>query len=382
MQIRLFTPGPTSVPAEVTLSMAGPLPHHRTPEFRTTFQRVSAALREIHRTPDPVLVLTASGTGAMEAAVVNLTSPGESVLAVNAGKFGARWGELLRTYGRDVHEMTLEWGESPEPAHVREAAARHRARSLFVTHSETSTGALVDLERLGEVARELDLLLVADCVTSLGIHPIETKSWGVDCVVSGSQKGYMLPPGLAFVSLSERAQAKLAANPSPRFYFDLGRALQSAPAGQSPWTPAITLVLGLDAACRRILDEGLGRVWHRHAVLAEAVRAGVRALGLELVAAHPSNALTAVHVPERVGADAVRGTLARRFGIQVAGGQERLQGKIVRIGHLGAHEPADIVLFLGAFEAALSAHGHPVAPGTALAAAQPVLSTLGGEGGR
>jgi len=362
--------------------MAGPLPHHRTPEFQKVFQQAAALLREIHRTTDPVLVLTASGTGAMEAAGVNLTAPGERVVSVKAGKFGARWGELLRTYGRNVRELALAWGESPDPLQVRDAARVHGAQALFVTHSETSTGALADLEKLAAVARELDLMLVADCITSLGVHPIETQAWGVDCVVSGSQKGYMLPPGLAFASLSERARAKLEANPSPRFYFDFGRALKGASAGQSPWTPAIPLVLGLEASCRRILDEGLGRVWRRHALLAESVRAGVRALGLDLVATHPSNALTAVRIPERVGADEVRAILWRRFGIKVAGGQDHLKGKIIRVGHLGAYDASDILLFLGAFESVLAERDHPLRPGTALAAAEAVLAALRDDTGK
>jgi aspartate aminotransferase-like enzyme len=367
------------VPPEIALAMAAPLPHHRTPEFQSVFQHASSLLQEIHRTDDPVLILAASGTGAMEAAVVNLTLPGEPVVSIDGGKFGARLGELLRVYGRPVQELTVEWGESPDPDAVRETARAHGARVLFVTHSETSTGALADLEKIAGVARELDMLLVADCVTSLGAHPIETRAWGIDCVVSGSQKGYMLPPGMAFVSLSERARARLESNPTPRYYFDFGRALKAAPGGQSPWTPAISLVLGLEAACRRILDEGLGRVWRRHAVLAEAIRAGARALDLGLVARNPSNAVTALRLE---GADAVRATLWRRFGTKVAGGQDRLQGKVVRIGHLGAYEPADILLFLGAFEAALAAEGHRVVAGASLAAAQPVLAALGGEDGR
>jgi aspartate aminotransferase-like enzyme len=342
-------------------------------------QRATELLQRVHRTGDPVLVLTASGTGAMEAAVVNLTLPGERVLSVDNGKFGARWGELLRTYGRDVREVQVPWGDSPAPDLLRREGRAHGARVLFVTHSETSTGALADLEAIAAVAHELDALLVVDAITSLGAHRIETSAWGIDCVVSGSQKGFMVPPGLAFVSLGERARARLAANPTPRYYFDLGRALAAAPKGQSPWTPAITLVMGLERACRRILDEGLERVWHRHATLAEAVRAGMQALGLQLVAREPSNAVTAVHVPASAGADAVRETVWRRYGIKLAGGQDALKGRIVRIGHLGAYDAADIVLVLVALETALRHHGHEAPEGAAVAAARPILERLAGE---
>lgn len=378
MQTRLFTPGPTPVPPEVTLAMAEPLPHHRTPDFQALMQRTTGLLQRIHRSEDPVLMLTASGTGAMEAAVVNLTLPGERVLSVDNGKFGARWGELLRTYGRDVRELRVPWGEVPEPEQVRRAGSEHGARVLFVTHSETSTGSLADVERLAAVARQLDALIVVDAITSLGAHRLETAAWGLDCVVSGSQKAFMLPPGLAFLSLGDRARARLASNPTPRYYFDLGRALAGAPLGHTPWTPAISLVMGLERGCRRILDEGLERVWERHAVLAEAVRAGVQALGLRLVARVPSHAVTAAFVPEAVGADAVRETLWRRYGIKLAGGQDALKGKIVRIGHLGAYEPADIVLVLAALETALRHHGHEAPEGAALAAARPVLERLAG----
>jgi aspartate aminotransferase-like enzyme len=380
LQTRLFTPGPTPVPPELALAMAAPLPHHRTPEFQALMRHTQEQLQRIYRTDDPVLLLTASGTGAMEAAVVNLTLPGERVLSVDGGKFGERWGKLLQTYGRDVLVVKNEWGTSPEPRALGDALRAHGARAVFMTHSETSTGALADLEAIAAVVREHDALLVVDAITSLGAHPVETRAWGIDCVVSGSQKAFMLPPGLAFLSLSTRAQARLEGNPTPRFYFDLGRALKQAPSGQSPWTPAISLVMGLEAACTRILNEGVENVWRRHQALADAVRAGCSALGLPLVARHPSNAVTAVYVPEAVGADAVRAQIFRQYGIKLAGGQDHLTGKIVRIGHLGAFDAADIVLFLGAFETVLRERGLQVAPGTALAAAAPALATLpGGE---
>ncbi len=374
MQTRLFTPGPTPVPPELSLAMAAPMPHHRTPEFQAIMRRTGELLQQIYRTDDPVVLLTASGTGAMEAAVVNLTLPNEKSLAIDGGKFGERWGKLLQTYGRDVRVLKNEWGTSPAPEQLRREARGHGARSIFVTHSETSTAALADLEAIAKVAHELDALLVVDAITSLGAHRVETKAWGVDCVISGSQKAFMLPPGLAFLSLSAAARARLENNPTPRFYFDLGRALKTAPQGQSPWTPAISLVMGLEKACERILTEGLEKVWARHQILGDAVRAGTRALGLQMLAEHPSNAVTAILIPENVGADAVRGSMFKRYGIKLAGGQDHLSGKMLRVGHLGAFDAADITLFLAAFEATLRAHGMPVAPGVATDAAAPVLA--------
>lgn len=374
MSFRLFTPGPTPVPPELSLAMAAPMPHHRTPEFQATFERTSRLLQQVYRTEDPVLLLAASGTGAMEAAVVNLSLPGERVLSIDAGKFGARWGELLRAYGRDVREMRLAWGESPQPQDVEREAREWGARCLFVTHSETSTGALADLEALAAVARRLEALLVVDAITSLGAHRVESRAWGLDCVVCGSQKAFMLPPGLAFASLSARARARLQENPTPRYYFDFGRALAAAAKGQSAWTPAISLVLGLERACERLLAEGLERVWERHRVLSAAMRAGVGALGLEVLARQPSHAVTAVVLPDI--ADAVRQTLWTEHGIKVAGGQDAYKGRLVRVGHLGAFDAADVTLFLAAFEAALRRHGRRAEAGTALAAAAPILAQL------
>ena len=376
MKPRLFTPGPTPVPEDVTLAMAAPMPHHRTPEFQAIMQRTTELLQRIYRTEDPVVLLAASGTGAMEAAVVNLTLPGEKVVSVNAGKFGGRWGELLRTYGRDVHEVKVPWGQPGSPEDVLGAMQESGAQAVFVTHSETSTGALCDLQQIAFVARQAGVLLVVDAITSLGAHRLETQQWGLDCVVGGSQKAFMLPPGLAFLSLSARARERLRENPTPRYYFDLGRALHVAPK-QSPWTPAITLVMGLERGCQRILDEGLERVWLRHQILADAVRAGVEVLGLRVLAARPSNAVTAAFVPEKVDADGLRETLWKQYRIKVAGGQDQLKGKIIRIGHLGDYDRTDVVTLLAVLEEALRSLGHaPLAQGAALAAAHAILARL------
>ncbi len=378
MKTRLFTPGPTPVPEDVTLAMAAPLPHHRTPEFRDVMLRTSELLRQVFRTQDPVVTLTASGTGAMEAAVVNLTDAGEKVLSVNGGKFGERWGKLLRAYGRDVHEIEVTWGQPITPEEVDAGLQRSGARAAFVTHSETSTGALCDLQQIAKVARDRDVLLVVDAITSVGAHVLETQTWGIDCVIGGSQKAFMMPPGLAFLSLSAAARARLQQTKSPRFYFDLGPAVAGTAKGTTPWTPAISLVLGLRRACERIVEEGLENVWRRHQLLADAVRAGTAALGLSPVSSRPSNAVTAVYTPESVSADGVRETVWRRFGIKLAGGQESLAGRIVRIGHLGDYDAADVLQVLAVLEYALREHGQRTTPGAAISAASPFLAQLKG----
>jgi aspartate aminotransferase-like enzyme len=376
MKQRLFTPGPTPVPEEITLAMAAPLPHHRTPEFQETMRRTHELLQRVYRTPDPVVVLSASGTGAMEAAVVNLTHPGEKVLSVNGGKFGERWGALLCTFGRDVEELQIAWGESVTPEEIHDGLRRSGARIVFVTHSETSTAALCDLQQISQVTRDLDAVLVVDAITSLGAHRLETQRWGLGCVIGGSQKAFMMPPGLSFLSLSERARARIDGNPTPRYYFDLNRALKGVGQGRTPFTPAISLLLGLERSCQRILEEGLEPVWLRHQLIADAVRAGAAAMGLKPLATRPSNAVTAVHAPDGTSADAVRDTVWRRFGIKLAGGQGPLAGHILRIGHLGAYDAADVLQVLSALEEALHEHGHPVQPGAASAAARPFLGQL------
>ena len=377
MRQRLFTPGPVPVPRDVALAMAATLPHHRTPEFQEIFLRTTELLQQVFRTADPVVMLCASGTGAMEAAVVNLTEPGERVFAVNGGKFGERWCELLRAYGRDVYELGLSWGEVVTPEQFHDEVQRTGARAAFVTHSETSTGALCDLQQIARVARTLDVLLVVDAITSVGVNRLETQAWGASCVVGGSQKAFALPPGLAFLSLDETARARLDANPSPRYYFDLRRGLRELAAGRAAWTPAIGLVVGLERACQRLLAEGMEAVWLRQGFLAEAVRAGAGACGLQLVAARPSNAVTAVYVPEKVGADSLRETLRERYGIRVAAAQGALAGRTIRIGHMGPYDAADVLQLLAALEEALREHGQPLQSGAALDAARPFLAQLG-----
>ncbi len=377
MKTRLFTPGPTPVPERVALRMAAPLIHHRTDDFRRLLARVHENLRMLFQTAGPVLPLTCSGTGAMEALVVNLFSPGETVLTVNGGKFGARWTELARTFGLRPVELTVPWGAALSPAQLQESLrAVPAARGVFLTHCETSTGTAVDLRALAATVRgESSALLCVDGISSVGAHELRFDAWGIDACVCGSQKGMMIPPGLAFAALSARAVAAVQASSQPRFYFDLRRALASSTSHDTPWTPAVTLLTGADEALEMIREEGLEAVWRRHLRHAAAVRAGLTALGLRLFSSAPSHALTAVWLPDGVAWKDLQRTLRTTFGVVVAGGQGEYAGRIFRVAHLGYYDDLDIITLVAALEGALAALGCAAAPGAAVAAAQRELAS-------
>jgi aspartate aminotransferase-like enzyme len=372
---RLFTPGPVEVPPRVLGAMAQPTLHHRTPEFEALLQRSLERLRPLIGTARPVVALAASGTGGMEAVVANLARRGEPALAVRAGRFGERWGEILAAYGVPVVPLDVEWGQVPAPAALEDALARHpEVRVVFLTHSETSTGVLVDLEALARVARGRRCLVAADCITSAAAHEIRMDAWGLDAVVAGSQKGTMLPPGLAFVSLSAAAEERLAGADLPRFYFDLRAALDAAAKRTTPFTPAVSLVMGLAAALDLIEEEGLEAVIARHARLGAAARAGVAAIGLALFPARPSNVVTVFRVPAGIDGDRVRRELETRFGVKIAGGQGRLKREILRLGHLGHYDATDLLGALGALERVLLDAGFGRSAGAAAGAASEVFA--------
>ena len=341
---RLYTPGPTPLPESVREILARPALHHRTSEFQTVLARATAGLMRLFGTRQPVLTLTASGSAGLEAALVNVASPGETVAVLNAGKFGERWLGIARAYGLKTVELARPWGASFDAGEVthfldKEAAA---ASVLCVTHSETSTGALHDLEGIAAAARERGKLVLADVVTSLGIHPVAFDAWGLGAAVTGSQKGLMLPPGLAFVTLSEAAWERNKKAGLPRFYLDLARARASLNKNSTPFTPGVPLVLALEESIRLIEKEGLEAVHARHARHAEACRAVVGALGLELFAEKPSNGLTAVRVPDgKDGGELVK-LLREKHGMRIAGGQEPMKGKLFRLGHMGCYRDEDI----------------------------------------
>ena len=374
MKERLFTPGPTMVPEEVLLEMAKPVVHHRSEEFGRLFAQVQEDLKYLFQTENPVLILTSSGTGAMEAAVANLLSREDTALVVRGGKFGERWGEICEAYGVRYVAVDVEWGHAVDPEDVRKALREHpEVRAVLATQSETSTGVLHDVKALAEVAREADALLVVDAISSLGAHPLPMDEWGVDVVLTGSQKGLMLPPGLAFISLSERAWKATERSDLPKYYWDLAKARSSLSKGQTPYTPAVSLVVGLARSLKILREVGLESLWRRHARHAEATRRAVGALGLELFSHSPSNVLTIVKVPDGVDGKALLKS-ARAYGATFAGGQEKLSGKVVRITHLGYMDDFDTLSAVAALERALRDVGYDVPLGKGVAAAQEVLS--------
>jgi aspartate aminotransferase-like enzyme len=367
----LLTPGPTPVPPEVLAAAGEPVIHHRSPDFKELFARVLGRLREVYRTENDVLVCTSSGTGAFESAVVNLLSPGERVLAVSAGNFGERWAKLATAYGCDVQQLAYEWAQVPQPADLERRLAETRAKVVFLVHSETSTGVVCDLESLVTVCREAGALSVVDAISSLGAVPLETDAWGVDVVVTGSQKALMTPPGLAFVSVSERAWRKAEQATLPRFYWDWQRARAAREKGSTPFTPATSTVVALDRALGLLLAEGLEQAFARHVALGRACRAGAKAMGLELYSPDDDSSavLTAILTPEGVDAVELRLSLRDRHGITLAGGHGEVADRLFRIGHIGYVDVFDITTALAAVELELAEVGASVERGAGVAAA-------------
>ena len=372
----LLTPGPTPIPPAVVAAMSAPIIGHRGSDFRRLVARVLARLREVFRTADEVLLFTSSGTGAMESAVANVCSPGDRVVVVAAGHFGERWASIAEAYGCTVDPIRYEWGEIPAPedlaAHLRERGGAH---AVFLTHSETSTGVVCELERLAAAARGAGALVVVDAISSLGAVPVETDDWALDVVVSGSQKALMTPPGLAVASVSSRAWDAAARASSPRFYFDWERTRKAHERPQTPFTPAISIVAGLDAALGALLDEGLDAVHERHRRLGRACREGAKAMGLELFSPDDDRCavVTAIRMPEGVDGQEVVQTVRDRLGVTLAGGQGQLRGKIVRVGHIGYVDVFDVVTALAALELALAEAGADVERGAGPARALEVF---------
>ncbi|MFN2471533.1 MAG: alanine--glyoxylate aminotransferase family protein [Gaiellaceae bacterium] len=372
----LLTPGPTPVPPSVLAAMSEPIIGHRGSDFKRLAGNVLMQLRDVYCTRDEVLLFSSSGTGAMESAVANLLSPGDRAVVVSAGNFGERWAAIAGAYGCEVESLRYAWGETPSAADL---AAQLRdlggAVAVFLTHSETSTGVVCDLEALAAVAREAGALVVVDAISSLGAVPVETDEWGLDVVVSGSQKALMTPPGLAMASVSPRAWEANGRAALPRFYFDWARTRKAQEQPQTPFTPAISIVVGLNVALQLLLEEGLPTVFDRHVRLGRACREGVKAMGLELFSPDEdrSAVVTAIRMPDGVDGQEVVGTVRERLGVTLAGGQGELRGKVVRIGHIGYVDIFDVVTALAALELALTEAGADIERGVATARALSVF---------
>ena len=360
MKKRLFTPGPTPIPETVMLRMAEPIIHHRNPEFNEILTRVNKNLKYLFQTEQPVLTLTSSGTGGVESTFVSLFSPGDTIISVNGGKFGERWVKMPKTFGLNVVEIKVAWGTAPTAEQLLTALkANPGAKAVYLVHSETSTGAATDVKSLAKLIRENSTALVCvDGITAVGAHEMRFDEWGIDVCVTGSQKGLMIPPGLAFVALSKRAIEKMETATLPRFYFDLKKALKSYQDNDTPWTPAVSLVIGVDAALTLLVNEGIENVWARPQRLANAIRAGVTGCGLKLFSEFPSFAVTPVWVPEGVEWKKFNKILKGKYGITIAGGQDDFKDKIFRISHLGYYDELDMISMIGALELTLKECGY------------------------
>ncbi|MDO8735783.1 MAG: alanine--glyoxylate aminotransferase family protein [Thermoleophilia bacterium] len=374
----LMTPGPTQIPSEVLLASAQPIIHHRTGAYSDLFARVNENLKYVYQTQNEVISFASSGTGAMESAVVNLCSPGDKVLIASCGKFGERWRDLSQVYGLDYDYREYEWGTPVVPGDIAAALAAEPAiKAVFVTHSETSTGVVNDMEAIGAAVAKSDAVLVSDSISGMGSAEIKTDAWGIDVVVAGSQKALMVPPGLAFVSVSNKAWALVEKSTLPKYYFDWTKA-RKALAQDKPttaFTPAVSLVVGLDKALSMIREEGLETLFQRHITLGRATRAAVKGLGLTLFSPDDDrcSSVTSVRVPEGIDDGKLRTLTRDKYGVQMAGGQGPIKGKIFRIGHCGYYNYTDIIVAITALELALKELGHPVELGSGVSRAQAVF---------
>jgi aspartate aminotransferase-like enzyme len=372
----LLAPGPTPVPPEALLKMAMPIIHHRAPDFIPVFEEAKNGLKWLYQTENDVLILCSTGTGGMVGAVNNFFSPGEKVLTINGGKFGERWTKICSSYGIDVKELKVEWGYAVKPEAVEEALKNEPdIKGVFVQASETSTGVYHDIKTLAEIVRKYnDTILIVDAISALVAHDLRTDEWGIDVMVGGSQKGLMLPPGLAFVSVSERAWRKAEGAKAPKFYFDFTAERKKLHDNQTNFTSPVTLIIGLNESLKLLKSEGLHNVFARHARLAHATREAVQTIGLELFTKEsPSNSVTAVRSPEGIDGQVIYKTLREKYGITAAGGQAEAKGKIFRIAHLGYADTFDVIIALSAVEMALKGLGYSLKLGTAVARAEEIL---------
>lgn len=372
----LLTPGPTPLPPSVCEAQAKPIIHHRTPQFQAILKEVTEGLKYIFQAAGDVFILTSSGTGAMEAAVVNLLSGGDTVITVQGGKFGERWTEIAVSYGINTEIINVEWGKAVDPKEIEgKLKANPKIKAVFTTLCETSTGATNDIEAIGKVVKNYGAVLVVDAISGLGAIDLKIDAWSVDVCVSGSQKGLMLPPGLAFISVSKKAWDKINESKCPKYYFDLKTAKKTLEKADTPFTPAISLVIALREALKIMREDGLENIFSRHRIMAHATRLAMQALGLELFAAQAaSDVVTAVKVPEGIDGEKLVKTMRDNYNVTIAGGQAELKGKIFRIAHMGYIEEFDIIVGISCLEKVLKQMGHKFELGTGVKAAQEVFN--------
>ena len=370
----LITPGPTPIPPSVSAKEGLPILHHRTNEFQAFFKEVMEGLKYVYQTQKDVLLISSSGTGAMESAVANLISAGETAIVATSGVFGDRWGKILEAYGAQAVLVKAELGHAVEPSAVEKALKDNpQAKAVFCQLTETSTGVVSDVKEFARITNKTPAILVVDAISGLAGQEIQTDAWEIDVVVAGSQKGLMTAPGLAMASVSEKAWKVVEASKSPRFYFDWRKMKKSLPDNETPFTPPVTLVVSMAEALKQLRAEGLQNIFARHAWMAAATRAGVTALGLELFAKQPCNVLTSIKVPDGIDGKKIVKRMREDYGVSVAGGQGTLAGKIFRLAHMGYMERFDVLIALSATEMLLTDMGFKLPLGAGVAAAEKIL---------
>jgi len=372
----LLTPGPTPLPPEICESLSRPIIHHRTPQFQAILKEAHEGLKYVFQTANDVFILTSSGTGGLEAAVINFLSPGDTVISVDAGKFGERWAEICQAYGVNCEVIKVEWGKAVNPKDIEAKlkAGKGKVKAIFTTLCETSTGVATDIKAIGGIVKDSEAILVVDAVSGLGAIDLKSDLWSCDVVVSGSQKGLMLPPGLGFISISPKAWKLAETSKCPKYYFDLKAAKKAYASTDTPWTPAIGLVIALNEAIKMMKAESLEKIFSWHNKMAEAVRAAVKALGLELFAPDAySDVVTAVKVPAGIDGEKLVKTMRDTFGVTIAGGQSEMKGKIFRFAHMGYIGEFDIITGISCLEKVLLQMGYKFELGCGVAAAEKVF---------
>ncbi len=379
MKRLLLTPGPVAVSSEIMIEMAKPLIHHRTKEFESVFERARDGLKRIFQTEQEVFILAASGTGAMEGAVVNTLCAGDRVIVVNGGKFGERWGKIARAYGLEVDEMMVEWGSAVSPETIeRKLDSDPSVRAVLMQASETSTGVKHPTDKVAAVtSKRDDVLLIVDGITAVGVFPLPFDELGIDVLVGGSQKAFMLPPGLSFAAMSEKAWEFEKRSDLPKFYLNFVDCLKSARKNTTPWTPAVTMIIGLGKVIEGFLEEGMENVYRRREILSLAVREALRAVDIKLFTTdEASPALTVGIAPEQIGAGKIISELQSRYQMTVAGGQDHAKGRIFRVSHIGDVDGNDMVAFVSALESVLDSHGHDFRRGAGVSKVSEILATV------
>ena len=371
----LMTPGPTPVPEDIRLEMAKPIIHHRTKEYQAIFKEVTEGLKKIFKTKNDIYTFTSSGTGAMEASIVNVLSPGDKIIVVRGGKFGERFGDIAKAYGVDVIPVDIEWGSTPEPEVIKDALKKNPGvKGVYTTLCETSTATVFNIKTIGEIVRGSGALFIVDTISGLGADDFENDAWGVDIVVGGSQKGLMIPPGLAFCSVSEKAWKAAEVSKLPKFYFNFKKYKKAWLDTDTPFTSAITLVIGLRKAIEKINKQGIDNVIAEHKAQAKAFREACGAIGLQIFSKSPSSAVTAVCAPGAIDADSIIKLLKAEFAVTFAGGQEHLKGKIFRCAHMGGIDREHTLESIKALEQALLKLGHKFKVGSGIEVAKKILN--------